>query len=69
MKASFLRFAFQTRCISGDVGHPGAQVLSSQQKQGTRGWRETCNGEDKYASVRGKVLENAGSFPPIQEHA
>lgn len=28
MKASFLRFAFQTRYVSGDVGYPGGQVLS-----------------------------------------
>lgn len=39
MKANFLRFAFQTRYVSGDVGYPGGQVLSRQQKQGTRRWR------------------------------
>lgn len=29
-KASFLRFAFQTQYVSGDVGYPEGQVLPKQ---------------------------------------
>lgn len=36
---SFLRFAFQTGYVSGDVRYPGVGV-SRQQKRGTRGNRE-----------------------------
>lgn len=45
--------------VSGVIQLPRGRVLSRRQKQGTRGWRKKF-GENKYASVREKVLEKGG---------
>lgn len=56
------------RNVSGDIQLPRGCVLSRRQKQGTRGQRKKF-GENKYASVREKVLEKGGVGQKVKNEA